>query len=365
MRRVLIIVAALDGGGVENVLLNYLKHFDFDKYSIDFVVHGHHVGKLEDEFKRIGCGVVHVPSKHDGLLKNIFTINSLIKNGKYDVVHTNMGEMGFSHMISAWIYKVPIRILHTHTIFRNQTKPISLLLRYISKSFSNKWIACSADAAISMFGKKAQQKKVIILKNAIETDRYQFNEEIRIRIQTELNLSGKYVIGIVGRLSEEKNYPFSLMCFQSILNKCPDAFLLIIGGGELLDSLKNLIESMGIADRVSVLGLRDDVPDLLKAMDVFMLPSISEGFGMAFVEAQCSGLPCYASDRVPRDTQLTSLMHYLPLEMGAEKWAEVILELKDAPSVLRSSYAREVKEAGYDVETQVRYLEMIYLGAVF
>ena len=168
--------------------------------------------------------------------------------------------------------------------------------------------------------------KVTIMPNAIELDKFRFSNERRQQIRYELGLSDKYVIGCVGRFSFQKNHEFLIEVYNELLKKKPDSILLLIGRGELEEDIKRKVKNYNIEKSVLFLGVRNDVPDLLNAMDVFVLPSRFEGLGMVYVEAQVNGLPCVASDGpVPKEVNIAGGVTFLSLQETAEFWCEYIL----------------------------------------
>jgi glycosyltransferase involved in cell wall biosynthesis len=137
--------------------------------------------------------------------------------------------------------------------------------------------------------------------------------------------------------------------------------LLLAGDGELCQEVENKIDNYGIANKVLILGNRNDVPALLQAMDVFILPSRFEGLGLVLIEAQTSGLKCLASSFVPEEAKITSNLEFLPY--GNETWAERIIEIANA-GYIRTDMSKEVAKAGYGIKEQVKKLEMIYRNAI-
>ena len=98
-------------------------------------------------------------------------------------------------------------------------------------------------------------------------------------------------------------------------------------------------------------------------MDVFVLPSIGEGFSMATLEAQCNGLPCLVSDVLPEEVRITSLVSSLSLGDSAEKWAQRIGELyQGSRDIDRTGYAQYIQQAGYDIQENAQWLQETYLN---
>ena len=126
-----------------------------------------------------------------------------------------------------------------------------------------------------------------------------YDREKSQAMKETLGVSEKLVIGHVGRFFPQKNHRFLIEIFKEIHDRNADAVLLLVGGGELDDSLKNEIkqkvEDLGLTDCVQFLGVREDVNELMQAFDLFLLPSLFEGLPVTMVEAQASGLPCVIS----------------------------------------------------------------------
>ena len=180
------------------------------------------------------------------------------------------------------------------------------------------------------------------------------NPETRKQYRRDLGLEGKYVIGNVGRFYDVKNHTFLLDVFQKVHEKDENAVLLLVGVGPLQQEMAQKAVRLGIADQVIMTGNRDDVPELLGAMDVFAFPSLWEGLGIAVVEAQAASLPCVISDTITREVGISDLVHYLPLG-DAETWADALLERRP-----RQNVTEAIIKAGYDIRSAAQRLAMLY-----
>ena len=357
------ILSGLDGGGVENMLLNYCQFINRDKMQIDFIVHNQTKGAIEDAFLNLGCHVYHVTPKTKSMVKNTREIYHILKKEKYDVVHSHMNYKGASHMILAWLCGVKRRIIHQHTAHypvRGIMKIIVPIAKKVTSVFSNVWMACSIDAAIDMYGvKNYNMGRVHILKDAIKTETFSFDLNNRIYVRNKFDLEDKFVIGMVGRFHPEKNHKFMLEIFRKILEINNNSILMLVGGGEMFDYYKHYIEMSDISDKVILTGIRNDVGILLQGMDAFVLPTKREGFGMVLIEAQCAGLPTFTSlEGVPKEVGITNLLHFISLNNTAEVWAKIIYDCSKKSK--RESKQKEIIEAGYDIMSQKKMLENIY-----
>ena len=366
MIKVLTILSGLDGGGVENILLNYYQNMDREKIHIDFIVHSQHIGKIENKFEELGSKIYRVTPKTVSLRKNIIEMYKIMKNNKYDIVHSRMNVKGMTHLIIAWFCRIKVRMIHNHMAYvpkQGKMKYLTPPAKVICKLFATHWLACSDAAAIDMFGKKAyEQGKVIVINNAIDVEKYEYNQFIRSDVRKEFNIDDEFVIGVVGRFHEQKNHKFMIEIFKKILNKNKNVKLMLVGGGELEKDIHQMIDDNNLNDFVIFTGIRTDVSRLLQGMDIFVLPTLYEGFGNVFIEAQASGLKTIASlEGVPKSTKITDLIEYISLNEPPETWADIILKYKNGYK--RYSQKEKIRKAGFDVKNQVTFLENLYIDS--
>lgn len=167
------------------------------------------------------------------------------------------------------------------------------------------------------------------------------------------------MIGHIGRFVKQKNHDFLIDIFNDIHKNNNESILLLIGQGPLLEEIKNKIESLGLSDSVRFLGQRNDVNDFYQVMDAFVFPSIYEGLGMVLIEAQCSGLPCFASTEVPETAKVTDNLIFVSLSQNANVWTNMIL--KKTGHFSRKSNEKEIKDSGYDIkEESIKLLNKYY-----
>ena len=217
-------------------------------------------------------------------------------------------------------------------------------------------MACSNEAGKRLYGEKACRKSnYIFLPNAIDTDKYRFSKETAESYRKTLGLQGKFVIGHVGRFHEAKNHMFILEIFAKVLERRSDAVLLLVGDGELRKEIEHKIQELGIENKVVLTGSREDVPQLLQAMDIFVFPSRWEGLPMTVVEAQAVGLPCLISDKITTDVDLSALVKRLPIN-DSDEWCEVVLKT----DTKKLNVISEIKKAGFDVKDTAKHLMVFY-----
>ena len=298
------------GGGVESVIMNYYRHLDHSKVQFDFICDEDSTRIPYDEIKKLGGRVFLVP-KYQNLPKYLKALEKLFKENQYRIVHSNINTLSVFPLYAAKKAGVPIRISHSHSTSnpkewkRNLIKNI---LRPFSKRYATDYFACSELAGRYLFGNKAfDQGKVKIIHNAIDIEKFKFDEVARKKLRKGFGIKDStIVIGHVGRFVQQKNHTFLVDVFNEYYKKNPDSKLLLVGSGPLEDEIKKKVERLGLKDSVLFLGQRDDINKLYSVMDVFCLPSLYEGLPVVGVEAQAAGLPTIFSNRISKEVIVSS-----------------------------------------------------------
>lgn len=366
MIRVLHVLSALSGGGVEAMLINYYQMIDRAVIHFDFVVHDKEVGFLEEKVQLLGSNVFHVIPKKTNPIQNFIQIEKIIRNGKFDVIHCHQGYSSIIPLLIAKHYRIENRIVHSHGAFIAEKyidKFINSFFRKVILNTANIYCACTSDSAKYFFGESLwEQNKVVIIPNIINAERFKFDQNDRKDIRNEFGITeDSIVIGNIGRLYKEKNQSFLLDIFFEIQKINNRSRLMIIGKGPEEMALKEKVKELSMKETVIFTGERTDVSKLLSAMDVFVLPSLHEGFGIALIEAQASGLKCFASDCViSRDTEVSELVEYIRLDQPVGFWAEKINSVSNNQD--RKTAYVHIIDAGLDSKKAGNFLEQFYLN---
>ena len=374
MIRVLHVIGMMERGGAETYLMNLYRAIDRTKVQFDFLVHEEHECAYNAEIRALGGHLYALPRPSAA---SLFTSYARACRCFFDQHHTSSGDslwpIVHGHMgSSALVYLHEARkagchaIAHSHCVnfylgsaglaFKMATFPD----RYIAQSF----MACSRDAGIDRFGKRiVESDRFSVARNGIFCSSYACDQITHERTKRALGLEGRPVFGHVGLLRPEKNHAFLLDTFAHIRRELPRAVLLLVGGGALEGELRHHARELGIADSVAFLGSSDIVPELLKAMDVFIFPSQREGLGMALIEAQAAGLPCLCSEGIPRDALIAQDVRVLPLSDGTHVWADAAVALyQETAQRPRTDHTTLIAQAGFDIETTAQWLEDFYLA---
>lgn len=349
--RVAHMMTEMDLGGVEVVIMNYYRHIERSRVQFDFFALEGSSLPMKDEIERLG-GRIYVVPKYTHLLDYEKAIQKIFSENNYDIVHSNMNSLSVFSLYAAKKAGIKVRIAHNHsTAGKGETKKniVKCLLRPLSKIYPTHLCACTKYAGEWLFGKKADVK---IIHNAIDIERFKYNESTRNRIRKELNLEDKLVIGHIGRFCFQKNQEFLIDLLYEVRKK-KDAVLLLIGEGNT-EKVRVKAKELGLFDSIFFLGPKTNANEYYQAMDCFVLPSRYEGLGMVAIESQAAGLPTICSTEVPEEAKITDLAEFINLDAPINKWVDKIKQVE------RKDTSKEIIEAGYDIQVEARKLLEFY-----
>jgi glycosyltransferase involved in cell wall biosynthesis len=360
-------------GGVAAFCFNYFQEMDKTKFSFDFLTIAYQAFDLYREKIESQGGILYCLNVRSfrglrGKMAYVKAFKRFLEEHTYDVIHVNMGSfytVFLCSLIAKKYGKNAKVIAHSHStlVYRG----INYLAVRCTKPFfpmvSDWFLACSKVAGEYMFPNKVVNgKKYRVLNNAIKAEHFQFDPKIRATIRASFGIKDQLLVGHVGRFAHAKNHSFLIDVFAAILKKREDALLMLVGAGDLEREIRNKIEASNLVKQVIFTGLRSDVPQLIQAMDVMVMPSLFEGFPVVSVEAQASGLPVLISSSVTNETQLTEAYSRLSLEESPDRWAEEALELVDTN--VRKSQLKAVVDAGFDIGEEAKKLGDLYIELV-
>lgn len=361
--RIAHIIGKWVGGGVEAVVMNYYRNINHDKIQFDFICDSDSTNIPYEEIEKLGGKVILVPP-YQHIIAYQKRLKEVFLEGKYKIVHSHINALSVFPLHAAKKAGIPVRIAHSHSTTNKKEWKKNLLkqiLRPFSKVYATDYMCCSELAGRWLFGDKTyDQGKVYLLNNAIDLEKFAYNEKIRKLKRKELKIDDKtLVIGHIGRFVAQKNHTFLVDIFNELHKKEKNSILILAGQGPLMEEVKAKVNNLGLTDSVKFLGQRTDANELYQAFDVFLLPSLYEGLGMVAVEAQCAGNYCICSTEVPSIVKMTENIEFLSLHDNGEVWANKILEERCNHN--RYDRQEELRQAGYDIEKESRELVKKYL----
>ncbi|MGV3488740.1 MAG: glycosyltransferase family 1 protein [Tuberibacillus sp.] len=358
-KRVLHVVSAMNRGGTETLLMNVYRQIDRSKIQFDFVSHRNEVCHYDEEIESLGGNVIRIPSLGEsGPVTYIKNIKSVLAQHSYIAVHSHTDfQSGFA-AYAAKRHGVQNIVCHAHTNRWEKkgwlaNKMILPFLRSLIRYSATDYCACSEEAGAFLFGEKAKDK-VKILKNGIDIEQFLETDKDE-DLRKELNLSQDLkILGHIGNLSPVKNQAFILKLLRRLRDDGLNAVAVFAGDGPDLRNLEEQCRFLKIQPYVYFLGVRTDIPRLLRAFDVFVFPSLYEGFGIAAIEAQCAGKPCIVSRNVPVSTDLgLGLMTYLDLNDDMDIWISEMKRALEKEQPNRLTIEKRFAEKGYVIRDNV------------
>jgi len=368
MPKVLQVVSSLSRNGTETFIMNIVKYTENKELKFDFLVFSNDKDGYYEEAIKLGIKIYQLPNRRKNywlyhkLLYNFFKTHS----SEYCAIHFHFCYLSllFPFVLSK-IYKIPIRIIHSHSSswtggYHNYL--LHIFFRRLVTILMNRYLACSPLAAKWFFPSKVYMNKCKIVTNGIDFKKFKFNDIIRKKYRNDYNYDEKnLVIGHVGYFEHVKNHDFIIDVFNHLAKQNENMRLLLIGSGSLKNNIKNKVVKLNLSEKVIMLENRNDVNCLLQAIDVFIFPSLFEGLPLALIEAQCSGVPVFASDTISTDSKILDTFKFLSLQSGSEYWAKTILN-----SSLKRDYdaINNIISKGFSISTTTEKLSQIYLNKI-
>lgn len=339
------------GGGVESVVMNYYRHIDRTKIQFDFICDDDSMNIPYEEIESLGGKVILIPP-YQKILTYQKQLKQVLKDGGYRIVHSHINTLSVFSLFAATRANVPVRIAHSHSTTNKKEKKKNLMkqtLRPFSKLFATNYMCCSELAGRWLFGDKEYDRgTVYLLNNAIDVDKFKYNEFIRQEVRNELNIADNtLVIGHIGRFVEQKNHNFLIEIFREVHKKNKNSVLVLAGHGPKMKEVKEKVKLYGLDENVLFLGQRKDASRLYQSFDVFVLPSLYEGLPVVGVEAQAAGLPCLFSDSMTQEVKVTNSVAFLSIDDKTSIWGDYLLDFYHRHQ--RKNLLKEMTYNGFNI----------------
>lgn len=354
-------------GGIETFIAETILHMNTENIQFTIACAEKCESRFDMQLKERKIEIVALQNKNNigafrKTLGSIIPLVKLCKNNSISVVHLNVFH-GVSMMQAFFLKICGIQrvIVHCHgSGLRDcKGKKIKLLghevCKTIFKEYADDRWAASEQAAHFLFNDEPAR----IIPNGIDVERFVFSKQKRYECRNQLDIKDEILLGCVGRLDQQKNQSFLLNVLKEMRRSGENVKLLLVGDGEERDKLEKQAKDLEIADDVMFLGISNRVEEWLCAMDVLLIPSISEGFGIVAVEGQASGLPVICSTGVPREVRISHEVEFLPLSV--DLWRKQIHSLQITD---RTSEWEKVQRSKYNISCSAKMIEGLYLAKV-
>ena len=354
-------------GGQDSYLMNMYRHIDRERVQFDFFTPFENrtpVTKAEVESLGGHMWSAEHPFGVDNnrYFREGFSAFLAEHKDEYPIVHIHSGST-YALMIGSKLARqngAKRVAVHSHCggFVNLKYKVVRMLSWLPMQVHPTDYFACSHLAARWKFPNPIiRKKKYTVLKNAVDTRVLRYDPALREKARQELGLEDKLVVGHIGRFAVQKNHRYLVEIFAALAKIEPNARLVMVGEGVLLEETLKQVEELGLSDRVQYLGIRRDVDALMNAFDVLLLPSFFEGLPVVGIEAQATGLPVVTSTGVTPELPIEDLAVYLPLADSPERWAQQVL---DSAALTRRDTTREIIDCGYDVQVAARIMQEKY-----
>ena len=367
MRKILFVVDGLQYGGIEILLLGICKYLKRRKNFYPIVLNFSKSGVMEAAFEKENIKVIQFNKDNKRgfscqRLDTTFALRRLIKGVCPAIIHTNYSFSADYHTrLAALGMKIPI-ITHIHNT--KKIKENKWHRRFFNRLLSSKttsYIAVSEKVKEVIEKWHTNKKPVYVLYNALDTERYRIPSEQEIKImKDELNITDEFIIGSVGRMFiAAKGFDILIRAFKRILDKDIKIKLVLVGSGKDEKLLKDLATSLNIEKQVIFTGYKEDAYKYMKMMDLFIMPSLYEGFPIVHLEAMYMGVPCIISKYVP-SLEIAGNSAF-KIEPSEEEIVDAVLYLMENKEIRKNM----VKEGNsivqsFTMERYVEKLEKIY-----
>ena len=353
--------------GVAQYVLENWRFIDKRRFQFDFMTLSKTKLFFEDTVAEQGCKVHHIScyaeENNEQFTKEVLEIMS----EGYDIIqlHTSYWK---SFLVEELAREagVPRIIIHSHnsSVLEGDHREERIAhhqqcVANLRETIATDYWACSREAAKWLYGNSIPAERIVIQKNAIDIDRFRYNPDTAQRIRKEFGWNDCYVIGHVGRFSYQKNHAFLMRIFKAVHDRNSSTRLLLVGIGPEREKVDRMIDELNLQDNVSILERRNDVHELLQAVDCFVLPSLFEGFPIVLTEAQATGCHCITSEAVIEEAILTKNAERLPLEENT--WINRLKDLSEGKPGRQINNAEVLIEQGYDLKDQIKIIEKDYL----
>lgn len=366
--RILQATISNDKGGLTEYIINNYRRINRTKFQFDFITYDEK-SDFQDEVEKLGGSIFCFP-RPIYLIQYYYQLRNSYRTQGYQIIHFHMSYANITPILLAKLVGIPRIIVHSHSTGLDEPSEFIRLIklfihkigRHVLPYLATDYLACSELAAQWMFPSKIlKKKKHHIMYNAIDLDKFRYDENLRDIVRHQLNIPDHcYVIGHVGRFTYQKNHEFLIEVFRELQKYNDQTMLLLVGDGPDRGKIEHQVKKYNLQEKVLFLGQRDDVSALYQAMDVMVMPSRFEGLCIVAIEAQMAGLPCVCSKALSEETKVSSDFTYKSLEDSPEEWAHTILKKR---GIERLDQTESLKNAGYDATTEIKRLEYVYQNA--
>lgn len=354
--RVLHLFANLNLGGAESRIMDLYRSQNPKVAINDFVIMTEEQCHFTDEILSSGGSIHCITNPRVSLVKNMIGLYRLLKREpKYDAIHAHTSYYSGFCVFVAYLAGITKRVTHARNKMIGNSNFVTKLLfiagRLLCNVFATKKFAISTEAGKFLYGRKGTNFEVVANAFRFDLIRHKYHSDIETeKINNDID-SNKINIVCVARFYPVKNHIFLIKLFQLLEEHGHNCCLHLIGEGELKSKIELEVKNKGLVNKIRFWGKRSDVAQLLSLFDVMVMPSFSEGLGVAALEAQAAGLPCLLSKGIPQEADINAgLCKYISLAEGVDKWETELLNMLEVKSPSKRQLDDLFSMGGYTLE---------------
>lgn len=367
---VVIATGVMNAGGTESLIMETFRHRS-ERVRYILLIHRNcdkQDGLYDNENHRLGIEVKYIGSIGSlgvsGYIKAFSKVMAEI--GHVDIVHSHLNASGGIIALAAKKCGIKYRICHCHADIRypggmvqRLKSEISLMVMkaFIEMFATERW-ACSQAAWNRLF---MPWRRRMVVNNMIDTGKYLATLGKRHDAKDRFGLKDKFIVGAVGRVAPIKNYECVLKAIVGT-----EAHFVCFGrfdaNNSYCKSLINLSDNLGISNQVHWLGNSNDVCRDIHCIDLFVMPSLTEGFGMAAIEAQAASIPSILSTGVPHRVDVGLELVKFANPENSDEWHKAIINFTPSPILPDNEILQAFRNKGFDSVLAVEHIENQYIS---
>lgn len=361
--RIMQITHDLQIGGLQQVVVNICRTIDREKFEV-VVLCLRELGELVTDIEKLGIKVILLEQENRTDYLSFLKVVKIFKDEKIDVIHTHNTQPFIDGTLAALLSKVKT-IVHTDHARKFPDKRRYMFAEWLVSHLAYKVVGVSVHTTENLRKyEKISKKKLTTIVNGIDESVYEISIDQRQK-KIEIGIEeDSYVLGLGVRLVEQKGVSCLINAMMRIRKKVPNVILIIAGDGEYKPELEKLVAELGLDAHVKFLGPRKDIPELLKIMDLYVLPSYSEGLPMVILEAMASGCPIVSTDVGGISTAIEHDVNGLLVRPGsAEELTEAVVTLLDDQEK-RNTFSKNGKrifEERFSAKKMIKEYQKLYL----
>ena len=359
-KRILHIVGRMDCAGAETMIMNLYREIDRSQFQFDFVYFTEERCDFDNEIEALGGRAIRL--KGSNPVCRFWKLYRVLKAGTWPIVHSHMLFNIGLNLLAAKFAGVPVRIAHSHSTSDGNSYSVlgrmyQRVMRWLMSWVPTRYVACGQAAAEYLFPRK---EGVEIIPNAVDVEHFtRANGATTIQ---ELGIADDCMTILqVGRLMPVKNYTWSVKIAAALRDAGQEFQMLFVGAGYEQPKIEEEIRALKLEKHINLLGLREDIAELMAAANVMLMPSLHEGFPVVLVESQAAGLPAVISSTISSEVDLgIGLIEFVDLDDSPEMWVTRMQTIVKCSKPSAEARKQFLETHGFSAKAGAERLMMIY-----